>query len=199
MRKSPFYQQLGFAIDCGAKVSLLCRSSSSRCIRWPKPLHSAIWPILYRIVAIPQIHRPGDSFAHLILSGTMTDRRAAEAVMLKHRVAVSRDQVLTRLWDIANKEPESKPLWPAPLTSFVPSGDPRLFPSPPPTNNRVGVLCEGWDKQNLRVRASGAVASHPPQKTAKDAKASNFTKGCRSLGHWEVNPRLKSGPWATHS
>jgi hypothetical protein len=82
------------------------------------------------------------AFAHLILSGTMTDRQAAEAVglnpdtavdtkskprvidyMLKLRAAVqqqlveqateglrrfnvSRDQVLTRLWDIANMEPE---------------------------------------------------------------------------------------------
>jgi hypothetical protein len=75
------------------------------------------------------------AFAHLILSGTMTDRQAAEAVglnpatavdtkskprvsdyMLKRRAAVqqqpveqfnvSRDQVLTRLWDISNMEPE---------------------------------------------------------------------------------------------
>ena len=82
------------------------------------------------------------AFAHLILSGTMTDRQAAEAVrlnpdtavdtkskprvsdyMLKLRAAVqqqlveqdtedprrfnvSRDQVLTRLWDIANMDPE---------------------------------------------------------------------------------------------
>jgi hypothetical protein len=75
------------------------------------------------------------AFAHLILSGTMTDRQAAEAVglnpdtavetksmprvidyMLKIRADlqqqlvgqfnVSRDRVLTRLWDIANMEPE---------------------------------------------------------------------------------------------
>jgi hypothetical protein len=82
------------------------------------------------------------AFASLILSGTMTDRRAAEAVglnpdsaaytkskprvrayMLEHRAAVeqqlveqdtqelrrfnvSRDQVLIRLWDIANMDPE---------------------------------------------------------------------------------------------
>jgi hypothetical protein len=75
------------------------------------------------------------AFAHLILSGTMTDRQAAEAVglnpetaveiksrprvsdyILKLRAAVqqqpveqfnvSRDQVLTRLWAIANMEPE---------------------------------------------------------------------------------------------
>jgi hypothetical protein len=82
------------------------------------------------------------AFARLILSGTMTDRQAAEAVgldpnssaytksksrvrayMLEHRGAVeqqfveqdtqelrrfnvSRDQVLTRLWDIANMDPE---------------------------------------------------------------------------------------------
>jgi hypothetical protein len=78
------------------------------------------------------------AFAHLILSGTMTDRRAAEAVglnpetaaytkskprvrayMIEHRAAVrerlvdqeaeglrklnlSRDQILTRLWELAN-------------------------------------------------------------------------------------------------
>ena len=82
------------------------------------------------------------AFVHLILSGTMTDRQAAEAVglnpdtaaytkskpcvrdyMLKHRAAVlqqlveqdteeirrfnvGRDQVLARLWDIANLGPE---------------------------------------------------------------------------------------------
>jgi hypothetical protein len=82
------------------------------------------------------------AFAHLILSGTMTDRQAAEAVglnpdsadytkskprirdyMLEHRAAVEqqlveqdtqelrpftvgRDQVLTRLWEIANMGPE---------------------------------------------------------------------------------------------
>ena len=82
------------------------------------------------------------AFAHLVLSGTMTDRRAAEAVglnpdtaaytkakprvrayMLEHRAAVnerlvqqeteelrrlnlSREQVLARLWDIANLDPE---------------------------------------------------------------------------------------------
>jgi hypothetical protein len=82
------------------------------------------------------------AFAHLVLSGTMTDRQAAEAVglnpdsadytkskprirdyMLEHRAAVeqklveqdtqelrrfnvSRDQVLTRLWEIANMGPE---------------------------------------------------------------------------------------------
>ena len=83
------------------------------------------------------------AFARLILSGTMTDRRAAETVglnpdtapytkskprvrayMLEHRAAVQqqlveqdtqelrrfnvgRDQVLTRLWEIANLNPES--------------------------------------------------------------------------------------------
>jgi hypothetical protein len=75
------------------------------------------------------------ALAHLILSGTMTDRQAADAVglnpdtaleikskprvsdyILKLRAAVqqepveqfnvSRDQVLTRLWDIANMDPE---------------------------------------------------------------------------------------------
>src|ERR1700677_2960257 len=75
------------------------------------------------------------ALAHLILSGTMTDRQAADAVglnpdtafeiksrprvsdyILKLRAAVqqqpveqfnvSRDQVLTRLWAIANMEPE---------------------------------------------------------------------------------------------
>jgi hypothetical protein len=82
------------------------------------------------------------AFARLVLSGTMTDRRAAEAVglhpdsaaytkskprvrgyMLEHRAAVqqqpveqdtdglrrfnpSRDQVLDRLWEIANLSPE---------------------------------------------------------------------------------------------
>jgi hypothetical protein len=83
------------------------------------------------------------AFAHLILSGTMTDSRAAAAVglnpdtaaytkakprvrayMLEHRAAVherlvqqeidevrrlnlGRDQVLARLWEIANLDPES--------------------------------------------------------------------------------------------
>jgi hypothetical protein len=82
------------------------------------------------------------AFARLVLSGTMTDRQAAEAVgldpdsaaytkskprvrayMLEHRAAieqqlveqdtqelrrfnVGRDQVLARLWDIANMDPE---------------------------------------------------------------------------------------------
>ncbi len=82
------------------------------------------------------------AFAHLVLSGTMTDRRAAEAVrlnpdtaaytkakprvrayMIEHRAAVrgqlvqqeteeqrrlnlSREQVLARLWEIANLDPE---------------------------------------------------------------------------------------------
>jgi hypothetical protein len=82
------------------------------------------------------------AFAHLVLSGTMTDRRAAEAVglnpdtaaytkakprvhayMLEHRAAVreqlvqqetdglrrlnlGREQVLVRLWEIANLSPE---------------------------------------------------------------------------------------------
>src|SRR6202046_4569993 len=82
------------------------------------------------------------AFAHLVSSGTMTDRRAAEAVglnpdtaaytkakprvrayMLEHRAAVhqelaeqeteglrrlniGREQVLTRLWEIANLSPE---------------------------------------------------------------------------------------------
>ncbi len=82
------------------------------------------------------------AFAHLVLSGTMTDRRAAEAVglnpdtaaytkakprvvafMLEHRADVrerlvqqeteelrrlnqSREQVLARLWEIANLDPE---------------------------------------------------------------------------------------------
>jgi hypothetical protein len=82
------------------------------------------------------------AFARLVLSGTMNDRRAAEAVglnpdtaaytkakprvrayMLEHRAAVqqqlveqdteelrrfslSRDQVLARLWEIANLDPE---------------------------------------------------------------------------------------------
>jgi hypothetical protein len=82
------------------------------------------------------------AFAHLVLSGTMTDRRAAEAVglnpdtaaytkakprvrayMLEHRAAVreqlvqqetdglrrlnlGREQVLARLWELANLSPE---------------------------------------------------------------------------------------------
>jgi hypothetical protein len=82
------------------------------------------------------------AFARLVLSGTMTDRRAAEAVglhpdsaaytkskprvrayMLEHRAAVQqqlveqdteglrrlnlgRDQILARLWEIANLDPE---------------------------------------------------------------------------------------------
>jgi hypothetical protein len=82
------------------------------------------------------------AFAHLVLAGTMTDRRAAEAVglnpdtaaytkakprvrayMLEHRAAMheqlvqqeteelrrlnqSREQVLARLWEIANLDPE---------------------------------------------------------------------------------------------
>jgi hypothetical protein len=82
------------------------------------------------------------AFAHLVLSGTMTDRRAAEAVglnpdtaaytkakprvrayLLEHRAAVrerlvqqeteglrrlnlGREQVLARLWEIANLSPE---------------------------------------------------------------------------------------------
>src|ERR1700691_2549996 len=82
------------------------------------------------------------AFAHLVLSGTMTDRRAAEAVglnpdtaaytkakprvrayMLQHRAAMheqlvqqetdrlrrlnlGREQVLARLWEIANLSPE---------------------------------------------------------------------------------------------
>jgi hypothetical protein len=83
------------------------------------------------------------AFAHLILSGTMNDRRAAEAVglnpdtaaytkakprvrayMIDHRAAVEeklvdqeaeglrklnlgRDQILTRLWELANLNPEA--------------------------------------------------------------------------------------------
>jgi hypothetical protein len=83
------------------------------------------------------------AFAHLILSGTMTDRRAAEAVglnpetaaytkakprvrdyMIEHRAAVrerlvdqeaeglrqlnlGRDQILARLWELANLSPEA--------------------------------------------------------------------------------------------
>ena len=83
------------------------------------------------------------AFAHLILSGTMNDRRAAEAVglnpdtaaytkskprvrayMSEHRAAVrerlvdqeaqglrqlnlGRDQILTRLWELANLSPEA--------------------------------------------------------------------------------------------
>src|SRR5271163_3143082 len=83
------------------------------------------------------------AFAHLILSGTMTDSRAAEAVglnpstaaytkskprvrdyMIEHRAAVSeklinqeaeglrnlnigRDQILARLWHLANLNPEA--------------------------------------------------------------------------------------------
>ncbi len=83
------------------------------------------------------------AFAHLILSGTMTDRRAAEAVglnpdtaaytkakprvrayMIEHRAAVeeklveqeaeglrrpnlNRDQILTRLWELANLSSEA--------------------------------------------------------------------------------------------
>jgi hypothetical protein len=83
------------------------------------------------------------AFAHLILSGTMNDRRAAEAVglnpetaaytkakprvrayMIEHRAAVSerlvdqeaeglrklnlgRDQILARLWELANLSPEA--------------------------------------------------------------------------------------------
>ncbi len=83
------------------------------------------------------------AFAHLILSGTMNDRRAAEAVglnpetaaytkakprvrayMIEHRAAVSerlvdqeaeglrklnlgRDQILARLWELANLNPEA--------------------------------------------------------------------------------------------
>jgi hypothetical protein len=82
------------------------------------------------------------AFAHLVLSGTMTDRRAAEAIglnpdtaaytkakprvhayMLEHRAVLQerlveqeaeglrrlnlgREQVLTRLWEIANLSPE---------------------------------------------------------------------------------------------
>ena len=82
------------------------------------------------------------AFAHLVLDGTMTDRRAAEAVglnsdtaaytkakpcvrtyMLEHRAGMheqrvqqeteelrrlnqSREQVLARLWQIANLDPE---------------------------------------------------------------------------------------------
>jgi hypothetical protein len=85
------------------------------------------------------------AFARLVLSGTMTDRRAAEAVglnpgsaaytkskprvrayMLEHRTAVqqqlveqdsqeqhrlnlSREQVLARLWEVANLEPRNDP------------------------------------------------------------------------------------------
>ena len=83
------------------------------------------------------------AFAHLVLSGTMNDRRAAEAVglnpetaaytkakprvrayMIEHRAAVSerlvdqeaeglrqlnlgRDQILARLWELANLNPEA--------------------------------------------------------------------------------------------
>ena len=83
------------------------------------------------------------AFAHLIMSGTMNDRRAAEAVglnpetasytkskprvrayMIEHRAAVrerlvdqeadglrklnlGRDQILARLWELANSQPRS--------------------------------------------------------------------------------------------
>src|ERR1700739_853745 len=83
------------------------------------------------------------AFAHLIMSGTMNDRRAAEAVglnpepaaytkskprvrayMIEHRAAVreklvdqeaeglrkknpGRDQILARLWELANLSPEA--------------------------------------------------------------------------------------------
>jgi hypothetical protein len=90
------------------------------------------------------------AFARLILSGTMNDRRAAEAVglnpdtaaytkakprvrdyMIEHRAAVreklvdqeaeglrklnlSRDQILARLWELANLSPEAtRVAWPA--------------------------------------------------------------------------------------
>jgi hypothetical protein len=54
------------------------------------------------------------AFAHLILSGTMNDRRAAVRERLVDQEAeglrqlnLGRDQILVRLWELANLSPEA--------------------------------------------------------------------------------------------
>jgi hypothetical protein len=169
------------------------------------------------------------AFAHLVLSGTMTDRRAAEATglnpdtaaytkakprvhayMLEHRAAVQerlvqeeaeglrrlnlgREQVLTRLWEIANLSPEitrgSMTAQVKALTMIVaiegliPSGtnDRRAVSSenksaPPPTGQ---IYPAAWLRNQqgepgpAPVQEEGGVASvsEPPPGAAADAPA----------------------------
>jgi hypothetical protein len=161
------------------------------------------------------------AFAHLVLSGTMNDRRAAEAVglnpdtaaytkskprvhayMIEHRAAVrerlvdqeaaglrklnlGRDQILTRLWELANLSSEAtrgsiagqvKALsMIVAIEGLIPSGtinDRRLSPSgaPPaatPLNTQIDNSEQRRNGQPAAAeRPAGPAASAPPQPAA---------------------------------
>ncbi len=164
------------------------------------------------------------AFAHLVLTGTMNDRRAAEAVglnpetaayikskprvrayMIEHRAAVrerlvdeeaeglrqlnlGRDQILARLWELANLSPEAtrgsmagqiKALsMIVAIEGLIPSGtmkDRRLSPSgtqPTPTPVKADIYASQWRRHQPQAAVEepgGPVAATEAQPTAPQA------------------------------
>ena len=160
------------------------------------------------------------AFAHLILSGTMNDRRAAEAVglnpdtaaytkskprvrayMIEHRAAVrerlvdqeaeglrqlnlGRDQILARLWELANLSPEAtrgtiagqvKALaMIVAIEGLIPSGTMnarRLFPTrernPRPRPSRQKSTRAEWRREQQHQPGP---ASHDPGATTRQCR-----------------------------
>jgi hypothetical protein len=200
------------------------------------------------------------AFAHLILSGTMNDRRAAEAVglnpdtaaytkakprvrayMIEHRAAVrerlvdqeaeglrqlnlGRDQILARLWELANLSPEATRGSMAgqikalsmivaiegliPDRRFSPSG---TQPAAPPV--KAQIYCSEWRRQQQHqagaeepgdsVAAAEAqpAAPHVPEpapKPANDTSSPSLDRNEPSLANPFINPeKLNRVPAAT--
>ncbi len=201
------------------------------------------------------------AFAHLIMSGSMTDRRAAEAVglnpetaaytkskprvrayMIEHRAAVrerlvdqeaeglrqlnlGRDQILARLWELANLSPEAtrgsmagqiKALsMIVAIEGLIPSGtmnDRRLSPSvtqPAAPPVKAQIYSAQWRRQQPQAAVEepgGSVAATEAQPTAPQAPDpepppplhQNFDPNQPSLANPFINPQpLNRVPAAT--
>ncbi len=201
------------------------------------------------------------AFAHLVLSGTMNDRRAAEAVglnpdsaaytkakprvrayMLEHRAAVrerlvdqeaeglrqlnlGRDQILARLWELANLSPEAtrgsmagqiKALsMIVAIEGLIPSGtmkDRRLSPSgtqTTPTPVKADIYSAQWRRQQPQAAVEEPGDAAPAAETQPAAPQAfhpepppplhqNFDPNQPSLANPFINPQpLNRVPAAT--
>jgi hypothetical protein len=174
------------------------------------------------------------AFAHLILSGTMNDRRAAEAVglnpdtaaytkskprvrnyMIQHRAAVmeklveqeadglrklniGRDQVLTRLWELASLSSEAtrgsiagqvKALWMiVAIEGLIPKPDPARHlaqpknqSAPPPFEQQISVSERRPQQQQQTEREDSAVAASQAPPAVPQAPESETPSQPRNL------------------
>jgi len=182
------------------------------------------------------------AFAHLVLSGTMTDRQAAEAVglnpdtaaytkskprvrdyMIEHRAAVreklvdqeaaglrklnlGRDQILARLWELANLSHEGtrgsiagqiKALaMIVAIEGLIPdrrSSPPATQPIAPPVN--AEIYASEWLRKSQHQAASPQAASEDPADTLNPSEAQPCAP---QLPHQEHVPQPTPPPDPNH-